>query len=79
MKNFISRAEAMEKEGHKKSCRLAKENKADTINYGVLPLVTREHVCNCKDSSYEDHDSEYEVDIYLLKGEYVAVDAFDRQ
>ena len=73
-----SRAEAMEKKGRKRSCRLAKENKADTMNYGVLPLVLREQVCNCIDSSYEETDNEYEVDIYLLNGEYVAVDAFDR-
>lgn len=74
----INRAEAMEKKGYKRSYRLAKENKTDTINYGVLPLMDRSLVCGCIDSSYEETDNEYEVDIYLYHGEYVAVDAFDR-
>ena len=74
----ISRAEAMEKKGYKRSCRLAKENKTDTLNYGVLPLIDRNLVCRCIDSSYDDHDDEYEVDIYLYHGKYVAADIYDR-
>ncbi len=74
----ISRAEAMNEKGHTRACRLAKKNKTDTINYGTLDLVPRNCVCGHADSSYEDQDTEYEVDIYLLNGRYVAVDMFDR-
>lgn len=68
----------MENKGYQRSARLAKEGKTDTINYGVLPLMDRGPICGYGDSSYEDHDDEYEVDIYLLDGCYVAVDMFDR-
>lgn len=75
---LFTRYEQMLDRGYARSARLAKACKADTMYYGTLSLRQRLTVINDINSLYIETDHEYEVDIYLFKGEYVAVDEYDR-
>lgn len=63
---------------HSRTVRLHREGKANTEDYGIIPLVTFDSLLDTDDCYYAGTDWVYAVDIYQYKGSYVAVDEQNR-
>lgn len=76
----MTRLQAMNEKGYKRSARLTMRGQTDTMNYGTIGLMRRNWILKMGQTEYVETDNEYEVDIYynFETGKYYACDAFER-
>lgn len=64
----LFKAQELELAGRKRSARLAREGKTDTVHFGSIPLKSKDFMMDA-DCSYVGTDDEYDVDIYVMNSE----------